>query len=76
MDDLSSVDSKGLSDKTCEVPLRICKQSPDTAGGVHVGKDDLDIGAGDQVTKFGHASTRPRTACRCPTPWPPSSARR
>ena len=48
VDDLSSVDSKGLSDKTCEVLVRIKKQSPDTAGGVHVGKEDLDVGAGDQ----------------------------
>merc|ERR1711934_799128 len=33
VDDLSSVDSKGLSDKTCEVIVRINKQSPDIAGG-------------------------------------------
>merc|ERR1712070_308199 len=55
-DDLSSVDSKGLSDKTCEVLVRINKQSPDIAGGVHVGKEDLDIGAGDQGIMFGYAS--------------------
>merc|ERR1712125_220345 len=56
IDDLSSVDSKGLSDKTCEVIVRINKQSPDIAGGVHVGKDDLDMGAGDQGIMFGYAS--------------------
>merc|ERR1711939_392371 len=56
VDDLSSVESKGLSDKTCEVLVRINKQSPDIAGGVHVGKDDLDVGAGDQGIMFGYAS--------------------
>merc|ERR1712217_701617 len=56
VDDLSSVDSKGLSDKTCEVIVRINKQSPDIAGGVHDGKDDMDVGAGDQGIMFGYAS--------------------
>merc|ERR1712233_277697 len=56
VDDLSSVDIKGLSDKTCEVLVRINKQSPDIAGGVHVGKEDLDVGAGDQGIMFGYAS--------------------
>merc|ERR1711939_539508 len=56
VDDMSSVDSKGLSDKTCEVIVRINKQSPDIAGGVHVGKDEMDVGAGDQGIMFGYAS--------------------
>merc|ERR1712066_811541 len=56
VDDLSSVDSKGLCHKTCEVLVRINKQGPDIAGGVHVGKDDLDVGAGDQGIMFGYAS--------------------
>jgi len=56
VDDLSSVDSKGLSYHDCEVLVRINKQSPDIAGGVHVGKDDLNVGAGDQGIMFGYAS--------------------
>jgi S-adenosylmethionine synthetase len=56
VDDMSSVDSKGLSHKSCEVLVRINKQSPDIAGGVHIGKDDLDCGAGDQGIMFGYAT--------------------
>merc|ERR1712159_114024 len=56
VDDLDSVVSKGLSCSTCEVLVRINKQSPDIAGGVHVGKDDMDVGAGDQGIMFGYAS--------------------
>merc|ERR1712164_208039 len=58
VDDLSSVDSKGISDKTCEVIVRINKQSPDIAGGVHgnFSRDDMDVGAGDQGIMFGYAS--------------------
>merc|ERR1712159_130561 len=56
VDDMSSVDSKGLSDKTCEVIVRINKQSPDIAGGVHVGRDEMDVGAGDQGIMFGYAT--------------------
>ena len=50
VDDLSSVDSKDLSYKTRKVLVHII------AGGVHVGKDDMDVGAGDQGIMFGYAS--------------------
>jgi S-adenosylmethionine synthetase len=56
VEDLSSVHSKGLSCDTCEVLVRINKQSPDISGGVWVGKSDLDVGAGDQGIMFGYAS--------------------
>lgn len=56
VDDLSAVDSKGLSCDSCEVLVRINKQSPDIAGGVHVGKDEMDVGAGDQGIMFGYAT--------------------
>merc|ERR1712176_409267 len=56
VDDLGSVVSKGLNCDDCEVLVRINKQSPDIAGGGHVGKDDLDVGAGDQGIMFGYAS--------------------
>jgi len=56
VDDLSSTVSKGLSCASCEALSRINKQSPDIAGGVHVGKDDMDVGAGDQGIMFGYAS--------------------
>merc|ERR1711869_81798 len=56
VDDLSSVESKGLSCWSQEVKVCINKQSPDIAGGVHLGKDEMDVGAGDQGIMFGYAS--------------------
>ena len=46
----------GLNYQDCEVLVRINKQSPDIAGGVHVGKEDFDAGADDQSIMFGYAS--------------------
>merc|ERR1711904_431473 len=74
-DDLASVDSKGLSYKTCEVLVRINKQSPDIAGGVHVGKEDLDIGAGDQGIISAMRAMKLPTACRSRSSWPLAWAR-
>merc|ERR1712010_400176 len=56
VDDLASVESKGLSCWSQEVKVCINKQSPDIAGGVHVGKEEMDVGAGDQGIMFGYAS--------------------
>ena len=53
VDNFSSVDSKGLGDGICKVIVRINKQRPGIAGGVHVGKDEM---AGDQGIMFGYAS--------------------
>merc|ERR1711937_1118346 len=55
-EDLASVKSKGLSCHTADVKVAINKQSPDIAGGVHVGKDEMDVGAGDQGIMLGYAS--------------------
>ena len=45
--------------------MRIKKQIFDIAGGVHVGKDDLDVGAGDQGIRLGYASGGSGGSGRC-----------
>jgi S-adenosylmethionine synthetase len=42
--------------KTAVVIVAVDKQSPDIAQSVHLEKEDLDIGAGDQGLMIGYAS--------------------
>ena len=49
-------EDKGINCDTCEVIVKLHSQSPDIAQGVHVGKKDEDIGAGDQGIMFGYAN--------------------
>ena len=49
-------EKKGINWETCDIILKISKQSPDISQAVHENKKEEDIGAGDQGLMFGYAT--------------------
>jgi S-adenosylmethionine synthetase len=49
-------EKKGMNYQTCEIIIKVTRQSPDISQCVHENKKDEDIGAGDQGHMFGYAT--------------------
>jgi S-adenosylmethionine synthetase len=46
----------GLDGENCEIIINVHAQDANIANAVHVSKDELDMGAGDQGLMFGYAT--------------------